>query len=139
MKIISDAIQFTTRGFNDVKDLTGPVSQRLAANRLQSGTVTVFVPGSTGGVTTIEFEPGVIEDFGEVMERLVPSDRTYQHDRKWGDGNGFSHVRAAVIGASLTLPFNDGRLALGTWQQLVFIDFDNRPRTRTVQLQFIGE
>ncbi len=139
MKIVSDSIQLATRGFNDVKDLTGPVSQRLAANRRQDGTVTVFIPGSTAGVTTIEFEPGVIEDLSEAMERLIPSDRPYLHDRKWGDGNGFSHVRAAVIGASLTIPFSEGRLALGTWQQLVLIDFDNRPRTRTVELQFIGE
>jgi secondary thiamine-phosphate synthase enzyme len=139
MKIIPDTIQFTTKGLNDIKDLTGPVSQRLAASRLKDGTVTVFVPGSTAGLTTIEFEPGVVEDFGELMERLVPGDRPYHHDRKWGDGNGFSHVRAAVIGPSLTLPFNDGRLSLGTWQQLVFVDFDNRPRSRTVLLQFIGE
>lgn len=139
MKIISDSIQFATQGLNDVKDLTGPLSQRLAANRLQDGTVTVFVPGSTGGLTTIEYEPGVVEDFSELMERLIPSDKPYQHDRKWGDGNGFSHVRAAVIGASLTIPFSEGKLGLGTWQQVVFIDFDNRPRTRTVSLQFIGE
>lgn len=139
MKIISDSIQFMTQGGNDVKDLTGPISQRLAANRLQDGTVTVFVPGSTGGLTTIEYEPGVIEDFAELMERIVPSDKPYRHDRKWGDGNGFSHVRAAVIGASLTVPFSGGRLGLGTWQQVVFIDFDNRPRSRTVHLQFIGE
>lgn len=139
MKIISDSIQFATQGFNDVKDLTGPVSQRLAANRLQDGTVTVFVPGSTGGLTTIEYEPGVVEDFSDLMERLIPGDKPYRHDRKWGDGNGFSHVRAAVIGASLTIPFSEGKLGLGTWQQVVFIDFDNRPRTRTVLLQFIGE
>ncbi len=139
MKIISDSIQFATQGFNDIKDLTGPLSQRLAANRLQDGAVTVFVPGSTGGLTTIEYEPGVVEDFSELMERLIPSDKPYQHDRKWGDGNGFSHVRAAVIGASLTIPFSEGKLGLGTWQQVVFIDFDNRPRTRTVSLQFIGE
>jgi secondary thiamine-phosphate synthase enzyme len=139
MKIISDTIQFATQGFNDVKDLTGPVSQRLAASRLQSGTVTVFVPGSTGGLTTIEYEPGVLEDFSEFLERIIPSDKPYKHDRKWGDGNGFSHVRAATIGPSLTIPFNDGRLSLGTWQQLVFIDFDNRARRRTVLLQFMGE
>ncbi|OGD28778.1 MAG: secondary thiamine-phosphate synthase enzyme [Candidatus Aminicenantes bacterium RBG_13_63_10] len=139
MKIIPDSIQFTTQGRNEVKDLTGPVGERLARSGLQDGTVTVFVPGSTAGLTTIEFEPGVIEDLSGILEKLVPSDRPYLHDRQWGDGNGFSHVRAALLGPSITVPFNNGRLALGTWQQLVLIDFDNRPRTRTVLLQFIGE
>ncbi|MBM3297452.1 MAG: YjbQ family protein, partial [Candidatus Aminicenantes bacterium] len=89
MKVLSDTIQFSTQGFNDVKDLTGIVSQRLMASRLRSGIVTIFVPGSTGGLTTIEFEPGVVEDFSNMLERVVPSDVPYQHDRKWGDGNGF--------------------------------------------------
>jgi len=139
MKVITDTIQFATEGLNDIKDLTGPVGQRLAANRLQNGTVTVFVPGSTAGLTTIEYEPGALEDFDDLMERLVPSDGTYHHDRKWGDGNGFSHARAAMIGPSLTVPFSSGKLSLGTWQQIVFIDFDNRPRSRTLVLQFMGE
>jgi len=139
VRVITDTIHFTTEGFNDVKDLTGPVSQRLAANRLQDGTVTVFVPGSTAGLTTIEYEPGALEDLSDLMERLAPSDGSYNHDKKWGDGNGFSHVRAAVIGPSLTIPFTGGKLSLGTWQQAVFIDFDNRPRSRTLVLQFIGE
>jgi len=139
MKVISDTIQFSSEGFNDVKDLTGIVSQRLIASRLRAGIVTVFVPGSTGGLTTIEFEPGVVEDFSNMIERVVPSDVPYQHDRKWGDGNGFSHVRSALVGPSLTVPFEDGRLSLGTWQQVVFIDFDNRPRSRTLLLQFLGE
>jgi secondary thiamine-phosphate synthase enzyme len=139
MRVITDTIHFTTEGFNDVKDVTGPVSRRLAANRLQDGTVTVFVPGSTAGLTTIEYEPGALEDLTDLMERLVPSDGSYNHDKKWGDGNGFSHVRAAIIGPSLTIPFTQGKLSLGTWQQVVFIDFDNRPRSRSLVLQFIGE
>jgi secondary thiamine-phosphate synthase enzyme len=139
MKVISDSITFATQGFNDVKDLTGMISQRLLANRLKSGIVTIFVPGSTGGLTTIEYEPGVIEDFANVLEKVVPSDVPYQHDRKWGDGNGFSHVRSALIGPSLTVPFDEGKLSVGTWQQVVFIDFDNRPRSRTLMLQFLGE
>ncbi len=139
MKVISDSITFNTQGFNDVKDLTGMISQRLLANRLKSGIVIIFVPGSTGGLTTIEFEPGVIEDFANVLEKVVPSDVPYQHDRKWGDGNGFSHVRSALIGPSLTVPFDEGKLSVGTWQQVVFIDFDNRPRSRTLMLQFLGE
>lgn len=139
MKVISDSLSFSTKGFNDVKDLTGPVSQRLAACRLTDGLVNIFVPGSTGGLSTIEYEPGVIEDFSKLMERLIPSDIPYNHDRKWGDGNGFSHVRSTLIGPSLNVPFSKGKLSLGTWQQIVFIDFDNRPRQRTVLLQFMGE
>ncbi|MGQ9577974.1 MAG: secondary thiamine-phosphate synthase enzyme YjbQ [Candidatus Aminicenantales bacterium] len=139
MKIIKDTLSFTTRGFNDIKDLTGPVEQRLAASRLRNGILTLFVPGSTAGLTTIEYEEGLIHDLKEALERLVPSDLTYEHDRKWGDGNGFSHVRSALVGASLTVPFNEGKLELGTWQQIIFVDFDNRPRNRTVILQFMGE
>lgn len=139
MKIIKDTLSFTTRGFNDIKDLTGPVEQRLAASRLRNGILTLFVPGSTAGLSTIEYEEGLIHDLKETLERLVPSDLTYEHDRKWGDGNGFSHVRSALVGASLTVPFNEGKLELGTWQQIIFVDFDNRPRNRTVILQFMGE
>jgi len=101
--------------------------------------VTVFVAGSTGGVTTIEYEPGLEEDFSRLLEKIAPSNLPYNHDKRWGDGNGFSHVRASLLGPSLTVPFADGRLSLGTWQQIVFVDFDNRPRVRTIVLQFLGE
>ena len=138
MKIISDSVSFSTEGFNDMKDLTGPVEKRLMANRLKDGIVNLFVPGSTGGVTTIEYEPGLIEDFSRLMEKIAPSNIPYNHDKRWGDGNGFSHVRAALIGPSMNVPFSDGKLSLGTWQQIVFVDFDNRARTRTVLLQFMG-
>ncbi|MCX6578382.1 MAG: secondary thiamine-phosphate synthase enzyme YjbQ [Candidatus Aminicenantes bacterium] len=138
MKIISDSVSFSTEGFNDIKDLTGLVEKRLMANRLKDGIVNIFVPGSTGGVTTIEYEPGLVEDFSRLMEKLAPSNIPYNHDKRWGDGNGFSHVRAALIGPSMNVPFSDGRLSLGTWQQIVFVDFDNRARTRTVLLQFMG-
>jgi secondary thiamine-phosphate synthase enzyme len=138
MKIISDSVSFATEGFNDMKDLTGLVEKRLIANRLKDGIVNIFVPGSTGGVTTIEYEPGLIEDFSRLMEKIAPSNIPYNHDKRWGDGNGFSHVRAALIGPSMNVPFSDGRLSLGTWQQIVFVDFDNRARTRTVLLQFMG-
>jgi secondary thiamine-phosphate synthase enzyme len=138
MKIISDSVSFSTEGFNDMKDLTGLVEKRLMANRLKDGIVNIFVPGSTGGVTTIEYEPGLVEDFSRLMEKLAPSNIPYNHDKRWGDGNGFSHVRAALIGPSMNVPFSDGRLSLGTWQQIVFVDFDNRARTRTVLLQFMG-
>ncbi len=139
MKIISDSLSFSTRGFSDMKDLTQDVSKKLSENKLQNGILNLFVPGSTGALTTIEHEPGLVEDFSELMEKVIPSNVTYHHDAKWGDGNGFSHVRAALVGASLNVPFSNGRLNLGTWQQIVFIDFDNRSRSRMVLLQFMGE
>lgn len=139
MKVISDSIGFSTRGFDDMKDLTHSVTKKLTESGLKDGMVNLFVPGSTGGLTTIEYESGLVEDFSELMEKIIPSNVTYHHDAKWGDGNGFSHVRASLVGPSLTVPFSDSRLKLGTWQQIVFIDFDNRSRSRTVLLQFIGK
>ena len=139
MKVLSDSLSFSTGGFNDMYDITSEVSHRLTENGLKNGTVTLFVPGSTGGFTTIEYESGLVKDFSEFMEKIIPSDVTYHHDARWGDGNGFSHVRASLLGPSLTVPFNDGQLTLGTWQQIVFVDFDNRARSRTITLQFIGE
>ncbi len=139
MKIVRDEITFTTRGNNEIKDLTGPVDQRLAASRLRNGLVTLFVPGSTAGLTTMEYEGGLVDDLSSALERLIPGDIPYKHDERWGDRNGYAHVRHALIGPSLTIPFTEGRLELGTWQQIIFIDFDNRPRTRKVILQFIGE
>jgi secondary thiamine-phosphate synthase enzyme len=138
MKVVSDQVTVQTDGLNDLKDLTPFVAERLAASRLREGIVTVFVPGSTAGVTTIEYEPGLEEDFSRLMEKIAPSNLPYQHDRRWGDGNGFSHVRASLLGPSLTVPFSDGRLGLGTWQQIVLVDFDNRPRTRSILLQYLG-
>ena len=139
MKIVSDTISVTTRGFNDMKDLTGLLSDRLEASGLRAGTVTLFVPGSTAGLTTIEYESGLVRDFSDLMEKIAPSGTSYSHDMKWGDGNGFSHLRASLLGPSLVVPFQDGRLMLGTWQQVIFVDFDNRGRSRTVFLQFMGE
>ena len=139
MNVISDSLSFSTEGFNDIKDLTADVSRKLAKHKLKNGLVTLFVPGATGALTTIEYESGLVKDFSELMERIIPSGRHYRHDARWGDGNGFSHLRAALLGPSLTLPFTNGSLNLGTWQQIVFIDFDNRSRSRTVILQFIGE
>ncbi len=139
MKVISDSLSLSTRGFSDMKDLTAEVSKKLSSSGLNDGIVNLFVPGSTGGLTTIEYESGLVKDFSELMEKIIPSDKTYHHDARWGDGNGFSHVRASLLGPSLTVPFAGGRLSLGTWQQIVFIDFDNRSRSRTIMLQFIGE
>ena len=139
MKVISDSLSLSTRGFNDMKDLTVDVSRKISDHGLKNGIVNLFVPGSTGGLTTIEYESGLVQDFSEFMENIIPSSRTYHHDAKWGDGNGFSHVRASLVGPSLTVPFSNGTLNLGAWQQIVFIDFDNRSRSRTILLQFIGE
>ena len=139
MKVVSETISLSTEGFNDMHDITGDVSKKLSGLGLKSGIVTLFVSGSTGGLTTIEFESGVVRDFSEMAERLIPQNIHYHHDARWGDGNGFSHVRASLLGPSLVVPFNEGKLALGTWQQIVFVDFDNRPRSRTIILQFMGE
>ncbi|MGB9906599.1 MAG: secondary thiamine-phosphate synthase enzyme YjbQ [Candidatus Saccharicenans sp.] len=139
MKIVHDLITVSTRGYNDLKDLTPQVQQKLQQSGLQSGQVLVFIQGSTAAVTTIEYEPGLVKDLSELLEKLVPSSRSYHHDERWGDANGFSHLRAALIGPSLQVPFVGGRLQLGVWQQVVLVDFDNRPRTRNIYLQFMGE
>ena len=139
MNVTSDTLSFSTSGFGDMIDLTQDVSQKLTDHSLKNGIVTLFVPGSTGGLTTIEYESGLVEDFKELMEKIIPSNVTYHHDDRWGDGNGFSHIRASLVGPSLTVPFTDGALNLGTWQQIVFLDFDNRARSRRILLQFLSE
>lgn len=139
MKVISDSISISTQGFSDMKDLTSEVTKKLSDSGLQNGIINLFVPGSTGGLTTIEYESGLVEDFSELMEKIIPSNLTYHHDARWGDGNGFSHVRSSLLGPSLNVPFSSGALNLGTWQQIVFLDFDNRSRSRTILLQFMGE
>jgi len=139
MKIINDSLTVSTRGFNDLKDLTGDLQEKLKNSGLQQGLLTVFVQGSTAGVTTIECEPGLVKDLSELMEKLIPSGRSYHHDERWGDANGFSHLRASLLGPSLVIPFADGKLRLGIWQQVVLVDFDNRPRQRQVFLQLLGE
>ena len=138
MNIQTETIHISTRGRNDILDLTPQVSDVLASSGLQEGQVTVFVPGSTAGVTTIEFEPGLVRDLPEALERIAPMGKTYHHDATWGDGNGYAHVRAAMTGPSLVVPFHDGRLLLGTWQQIVLMDFDNRSRDRRLIVQLIG-
>jgi secondary thiamine-phosphate synthase enzyme len=139
MTVITKEIETDTRGNNEILDLTPLVEKALAAINIKDGSVTVFVPGSTAGVTTIEYESGAVRDLEETFERLFPRDRDYAHNRRWGDGNGFSHVRAAFCKASLTVPFSNGHLLLGTWQQIVLVDFDNRPRRRSLIIQFMGE
>jgi len=137
--VITDAVTVNTRGFGDMIDITGQVALAVRESTLESGNVTVFIPGATAGVTTIEYEPGLVFDFAALWERLAPRGVPYQHDSQWGDGNGFAHVRASLLGPSLTVPFQNGQLLLGTWQQVVVVDFDNRPRQRRVVLQVIGD
>ncbi|MDD8031065.1 MAG: secondary thiamine-phosphate synthase enzyme YjbQ [Acidobacteriota bacterium] len=139
MKIISDSITISTHGHNDIRDLTSDVQEKLLSSGLNDGQVTVFVQGSTAAVTTIEYEPGLAKDLSELLEKLIPSSRSYYHDERWGDANGFSHLRAALLGPSLVVPFEKGKLKLGVWQQIVLIDFDNRSRNRNIALQFFGE
>jgi len=137
--VLSDTISLSTKGFCDIQDITPLVLAIVGKSKIKDGTVTVFCPGSTGAVTTIEYESGVLEDLKKAIERMAPADIPYAHDRRWGDGNGFSHVRAALIGPSLTVPVIQGNLSLGTWQQIVFIDFDNRSRRRKIVVQVMGE
>jgi secondary thiamine-phosphate synthase enzyme len=128
-----------TAGFCDIIDITAKVRQHLANEAIQNGLATLFVSGSTAALTTIEYESGLIQDLKEFTEKLIPSDRRYHHDDRWGDDNGFSHLRASFFGPSLAIPIEHGQLCLGTWQQIVLLDFDNRARTREVTVQLMGE
>lgn len=124
---------------DEVRNITGEVQDALQRTALQSGLVTVFIPGATGAVTTIEFEPGLIEDLKGALQRLAPDDIDYAHNLRWQDGNGHSHIRAALIGPGLSIPFSQGRLMLGDWQQIVFLELDARQRQRRLILQIMGE
>ena len=137
--IFSETISLTTKGFCDIIDITDSVISILERSEIMDGLITVFCAGSTGSITTIEYESGVLSDLKRALEKIAPSDVPYDHDKRWGDGNGFSHVRAALMKPSLTIPVNDGRPTLGTWQQVVFIDFDNRSRNRKIFVQVLGE
>ena len=123
----------------DIHDITGQVEKGLQSTGLRAGILCVFVSGSTAGITSIEFEPGAVSDLKKAIEKLAPTNIHYDHDAKWGDGNGFSHVRAALLGSSFSVPFSGGRMLLGTWQQVVLVDFDNRSRNREVVVQIVGE
>ena len=129
----------TTQGHCDIIDITAKVQEQLQGERIRRGLVTLFVSGSTAALTTIEYEPGLLKDLKEFLEKLVPSNRKYHHDDRWGDDNGFSHLRASLLGPSLQVPIENGRLLLGTWQQIVLLDFDNRPRTREIMVQIMGK
>jgi len=129
----------TTRGQGDAHDLTDVVSHIVADSRIASGIATVFIVGSTAAVTTIEFEPGAIADLNRLLEQIAQRDADYRHHLRWGDDNGSSHVRAALLGPSLTVPFADGKLLLGTWQQIMVLELDTRPRKREIVIQIVGE
>jgi secondary thiamine-phosphate synthase enzyme len=139
MNVVSNTAEISTNEGPDIVDITRLVNQQLAQSRIKNGAMILFVPGSTGALTTIEYESGVIQDLADAIERLIPRQIPYAHDQRWGDGNGHSHVRAALLGPSLHIPVVDGRLSLGTWQQVVLINFDNRARRRRLIIQIMGE
>lgn len=139
MKVLSNTIQLHSEGEGDIIDLTTQLSNIVKDSEIKNGTVTIFVSGSTAAVTTIEYEPGLVHDFPEMLSRIAPRDIEYEHDNTWHDGNGHSHVRSSLIGPSITIPIVQGKLTLGTWQQVVLLEMDTRSRTRTVILQIMGE
>jgi len=139
MKVVTKELDVVSKGENDVVDLTEELRVAVLESGLRDGIATVFVPGSTAAVTTMEFEPGLARDFPGMLERVSPRDREYAHQKTWGDGNGRSHVKAALVGPSLTVPFVKGNLVVGTWQQVVFVEFDIRPRRRKVVVQIVGD
>jgi len=139
MGVLTYTEHIDSRGDADIVDITPLAAKALQRSRLRDGILNVFVPGSTAAITTIEYESGAIRDLRAAIERLVPRSLEYEHDLRWGDGNGYSHVRAALLKAGVAIPFQQGRLLLGTWQQLILIDFDNRPRQREIIFQLVGE
>jgi secondary thiamine-phosphate synthase enzyme len=138
MKIVIKELVLETH-VDEIVDITELVMGAVEGSGLRSGLAVVFVPGATGAVTTLEHEPGLVSDLQEALEVIAPKDKEYAHNRRWGDGNGHSHIRAALVGPSLTVPFAEGGLMLGTWQQIVFLELDNRPRNRRIIVQMIGE
>lgn len=139
MPVITASISLSTRGNSDIHDITDQVRQLVTQSKLKNGVATLFCPSSTSALTTIEYEPGCLSDLRRLFDEIIPPNRTYQHDQAWGDGNGHSHVRAALLGASLSVPFVESRLTLGTWQQIIYVDFDNRPRRRELVVQMVGD
>lgn len=137
--VITRELLLRTQGNCDIQDITPQVEKALQGSGLETGIVTVFCPGSTGGLTTIEYESGVVADLQGILDEIAPPDRDYRHHLRWKDDNGHSHLRSALIGPSLTVPFVEGRLTLGTWQQIVFLDFDTSARSRRLVLQILGE
>jgi len=138
-KIHTKKLSEKTSGFCDIIDITARVREQVEQEKIERGLVSLFVSGSTAALTTIEYEPGLLRDLKEFIEQLIPSGRRYHHDDRWGDDNGFAHLRASLFGPSLAIPIENGRMLLGTWQQVVLLDFDNRPRTREIIVQLMGE
>lgn len=136
--VVSTRISLRTKGEADMVNITDQLARSVRDSKLKDGVATVFVPGSTGALTTVEYEPGLLQDFPDMLDRVAPRDIEYEHEKRWHDGNGHSHVRASLIGPSLTVPFEEGRLTLGTWQQIVFIELDTRSRSRQLIVQVIG-
>jgi secondary thiamine-phosphate synthase enzyme len=139
MTVRTLSISLNTQGNADIRDITDQVARTILQSGLKDGTVTIFCPSSTSALTTIEYESGALSDLRRLFDEVAPPDREYTHNQRWHDGNGHSHVRAALLRASLTVPFVDGQLTLGTWQQIIYVDFDNRPRQRKLVVQIIGE
>ncbi|NTW83446.1 MAG: YjbQ family protein [Chlorobiaceae bacterium] len=137
--VYSATLRLVTKGLSDIVDITSRIKTMLCSSGLRNGIVTISAIGSTASVTTIEYEPALVEDFRQKLEQLVSVSEKSRHSETWGDDNGFSHMRASLIGPSLTIPFSETALVLGTWQQIVFIDHDNRPRNREIFVQFLGE
>lgn len=138
MIIKTDRIHLKTKGNTDIIDITDDIQNVINKFFISTGQVLIFIPGSTGGLTTVEYEPGLIQDLPDAYERIAPTGRTYHHDATWGDGNGYAHVRASLTGPSLTVPVENGKMTLGTWQQIIFLDFDNRSRSREIVVQVSG-
>lgn len=139
MTVKTGTISFNTHGNADIHDITDQIASAVSKSELKAGTVTVFCPSSTSAVTTIEYENGALSDLQRLFDEVIPQSREYAHNARWHDGNGHSHIRAALLGPSLTIPFVEGQLTLGAWQQVIYVDFDNKPRRRDLILQMIGE
>jgi len=139
MSVMTRYLELSTKGHSDIIDITPQVAESLKSSKLKNGIVNINVCGSTAALTTCEYEPGLVQDLKEFFEKLIPQGKRYHHDDTWHDGNGHAHLRASLVGPSVTIPFHQGSLALGTWQQIIFIDFDNRPRKRQLTLQCVGE
>jgi secondary thiamine-phosphate synthase enzyme len=139
MKLVTDTFRLSTKGDDHILDVTEKVQELIARHGLDEGQVLVFVSGSTAGITTMEYEPGLIEDIPAALEKFAPRGAHYRHEEAWHDGNGHAHVRASLLGPSITVPFRKGKLLLGAWQQVVVVDFDNRPRQRDIVVQLMGE
>jgi secondary thiamine-phosphate synthase enzyme len=139
LRIVTDYISISTKGNTDIVDVTAHVAEVVKKHKFAEGNATIFISGSTAGITTVEYEKGLRDDLPEAFEKIAPVGKLYHHDATWGDGNGYAHVRASLLGPTLIVPFSQGELLLGTWQQIVVIDFDNRSRSRKIVVQLIGE